>query len=169
MRVPLHDVAVLEGSRLALVRVDDQILWFGNLVDHLFRSHRGESFPGGEISAASEVVFEPRSAWIFEARGKHRPVRADEGFGLWRRFRFPGFHERVLDDPVDGLTLKRADEAFVELGHGRHLASAQALDLREGDFPTRRGLAWADLQVRLDPIQQIPGPAQNAWQTCADP
>src|SRR5882672_5435880 len=103
MRVPLHDVAVLEGSGLALVRVDYQILWFGrllwdegplstgrkprtsqtaqlgfgNLIDHLFRSHRGENFPGREISAVRDVVFEPRSVRIFETRGKHRPVRAD--------------------------------------------------------------------------------------------
>src|SRR5262249_5185880 len=154
--VPLQDVAVLEGSGLALVRVDYQICWFGrllwdegplstgwkpraaqtaqlgsrNLVDHLFGRHGGDSFPCREISAVRDVVFEPRSTRILEARGKHRPVRADEGFRLRGRFRFPGFRESVLDDPVDSLALKGADEALVELGHGRHLASAQALDLR---------------------------------------
>src|SRR5438477_11158367 len=107
-RVPLHDITVFEGPGLALVRVDHQILWLGrfswdegpffsggkasaaqtpqpgsgNLVDHLFRSHRGESFPRREISAVGDVVFEPRPAWISEAHGKNRPVRADEGFRL---------------------------------------------------------------------------------------
>src|ERR1700693_2687070 len=84
VRIPLQDVAILEGAGLALVRIDYQVLWFGrllgdegplftsqkprpaqtaqvgfgNLVGHLLRSHGSESLSGREISAVSHVVFE---------------------------------------------------------------------------------------------------------------
>src|SRR5437870_1979954 len=100
VRVPLEDVAVLEGPGLALVRVDYQILWFGRLLrdegplstsqksgpaqtaqpgfgdlaGHLFRSHGSKSLPGRQISAVSDIVFEPAPVRIFEARGEHRPI-----------------------------------------------------------------------------------------------
>src|SRR5262249_29710169 len=96
VRVPLQDVAVLKGPGLTLVRIDNEVLWFGrflrnegplltggeprpaqtaqlgfgNFVDDLCRGHGGESFSGLEISTISDVVFEPCSVWIAEARGK---------------------------------------------------------------------------------------------------
>ena len=195
MRVPLHEVAVLEGAGLALVRVHHEVLWFrrvlrdegplptrrktrpaqtaqvgsGHLVDHLVRGHGGQSFPGREISIVTGVVFEPGPVWIFEARGEHGPVRTDEGIGLGRRFRVAWIGESVLDDLVHGPPLERPDKAFVELSHGRHLAGAQALDFREKDLPIRRSLARADLEAILDLVQQLGGPTQAAWQTRANP
>ncbi len=89
--------------------------------------------------------------------------------GLGGGFRGAGFRERVPDDRLEGPSLQGADEAFIELGHGRHLAGAQALDFLESDLLARGGLAGADLQALLHPLQDLSGAAQEAGQTGADP
>ena len=193
--IPLHDVAVLERTGLALVRVDHEVLWlgrflgdegplpaggkpgptqsaqisFGDLVDHLFRGHGGERFPGRAISVVSNVILVPGPVGIFQSRGEHRPVGADERIGFRGRGGATRFRECILNDRVDSFTLKRPDKTFVDLGHGRHFTGAQALDLGESDFLTRRGFARLDLQAILDLLQQVSGPAQHAWQARANP
>ena len=195
VRVPLHDVAVLEGTGLTLVRVDHQVFGLGrflgnkgplpagwkpgpaqttqvgsgNLVDHLCRGHGSERFPGREISVISDVVLEPGPVRIFEAGGKHRPAGPDERFRFRQRSGVFRNLERSPKNDVQGLPLERPQEGFVELGHGRHFAGAQTLDLGEGDLLARGGLAGANLQTFFDLIQHLPRTAQQAGQAGADP
>ena len=130
-------------------------------------SHGGESFSGSHISAVSDVVFQPHPFRTLESRGQYGPVVTDERLGLSSRFRFAWFRERVVNERVDRLTLERTDEAFIQLCHRRHLASAEALDLRERDLLVWRRFTRADLQALLDSFQQRAGSLQNAWQTRA--
>ena len=141
----------------------------GNLIDHLFRGHRRENLPGRQVSVVRRVGFKPGSVGIAEARREHRSVRADVGVRFRGRFGVARFGERVGEEGSDGLTLEGPDKALVELGHGRHLAGAQAFDFRERDRQAGSRLARADLQTFLDLLHQIASAAQHARRTRANP
>src|SRR5690242_2667697 len=129
VRISFHDVAILESSRFALIRVDHEILWLGrlfrnerplpagwksrsteapqfgfdDLVDNLLRSHGAQNLLGRRVSAVSNVVFEPRAVYILETLREDGPVRANVGFRLRRQILFAGVRKRIVDKRIDGF------------------------------------------------------------------
>ena len=194
MRVPLENVSVLEGSRLALVGIDHEIpglrsgpgnegpllsgrkacaaqtaeVRTGDLVDDLRRRHR-QRLPGSGVPSAGDVRIQPGPVRILEPRRKHGAVGGQvrhraRGFGPERRI----VRAPAAETRLERAALQRSDELIVELRHGRHLARAQALDLGERQLATGGCLTRTDPQAILELGEHVPSTAQHARQARAD-